>query len=45
MNFQGSKFDRHSLQNYLPEAVKFAREKLANGLSLLICCPDGKSSL
>lgn len=38
----GSKFDRHSLESHLPEAIKFAREKLTNGLSIFICCQDGE---
>lgn len=38
----GSKFDRFSLLNNLPLAVKFARSNLIQGKSLLVCCCDGE---
>ncbi|XP_010688327.2 tRNA A64-2'-O-ribosylphosphate transferase isoform X1 [Beta vulgaris subsp. vulgaris] len=37
-----SKFDRFSLLNNLPAAVKFARSNLVQGKSLLVCCHDGE---
>ncbi|KAL9224080.1 hypothetical protein vseg_000150 [Gypsophila vaccaria] len=37
-----SKFDRFSLLNNLPSAVKFARSNLIQGKSLLVCCHDGE---
>ncbi|KAH9605179.1 hypothetical protein KSS87_019010 [Heliosperma pusillum] len=38
----GSKFDRFSLVNNLPSAVKFSRSNLIQGKSLLVCCHDGE---
>ncbi|KNA20902.1 hypothetical protein SOVF_048150 [Spinacia oleracea] len=37
-----SKFDRFSLLNNLPSALKFARSNLTKGKSLLVCCHDGE---
>ncbi|KAK9675867.1 hypothetical protein RND81_11G036900 [Saponaria officinalis] len=36
-----SKYDRFSLLNNLPSAVKFARSNLTQGKSILVCCHDG----
>nr|AKM76539.1 initiator tRNA phosphoribosyl transferase family protein [Geranium maderense] len=37
-----SKFDRFSLRNNLPSAVKFAKLNLSEGKRLLVCCHDGE---
>nr|AKM76538.1 initiator tRNA phosphoribosyl transferase family protein [Geranium incanum] len=37
-----SKFDRFSLRNNLPSAVKFAKLNLSKGKRLLVCCHDGE---
>ncbi|GAB2219719.1 hypothetical protein Droror1_Dr00007356 [Drosera rotundifolia] len=37
-----SKYDRFSLLNSLPSAVRFARSNLIKGKTLLVCCHDGE---
>ncbi|MED6171330.1 hypothetical protein PIB30_039863 [Stylosanthes scabra] len=38
----GSKFDRFSLLNNLPSAVRFAKLNLSQGKRLLVCCHNGE---
>jgi tRNA A64-2'-O-ribosylphosphate transferase len=36
------KYDRHSLQNILPEVVQFARENMKSNKRMLVVCDDGQ---